>query len=479
MAIAWGGPGALFWLWIASLLAMAVKLAETTLATRFSLTAPRGRQGGSAEIVRRGMSRRLAWLAPLFAAATGLAALCWGNMIPAQTAASQVRSTVHRELGLELPLWVIAAALALAVAVVARGKVSSLGRVAARVVPLIALCYLVGALVVIALHLDQLPATVQLVIDSAFGGTAAAGGFAGATVAQALQWGLTQGIVASQAGWGSSAIAHSRAHTERPAAQGLLAMLEPCIGGFCLATVTALAILTTHSWTTKSVDSIPLQEATFYGRAVTNAEEATDETNLFNGVLRVRQGTPVGTIFFYERRATVEGVTFHLDQGPFDGALLIQQGRLADGHCTAQGKLGSCTPRQLSHVRLQGTMLHEGSGLTAAAWATGFPSGSWVVSLLLVLFAWLTAIVWHSYGSYGVTALFGDRGQRFFTVIFVGLHFVGAIWASPWLWSLAYVAALAMALPTVLSLWTLAPLVSRPLHDELAGRAQRHRPQGR
>ncbi len=243
-AIFLGGPGAVFWMWVTALFGMASKYAEAVLAVRFREVDELGNHvGGPMYYIQNGLGSRWRWLAILFSLFGALAAFGIGNTVQANTVAIAVESSLH------VPVWVSGLVMALCTGAVIIGGVRRLGAVAATLVPFMAMFYIAGALIIILLNVEQVPAALRTIIHHAFTGTAAAGGFAGATVLMAIHFGVARGLFSNEAGLGSAPIAHAAAKTNDPVHQGLIAMLGTFIDTIVVCTMTALVIILTGSWT--------------------------------------------------------------------------------------------------------------------------------------------------------------------------------------------------------------------------------------
>jgi AGCS family alanine or glycine:cation symporter len=245
-AIAAGGPGALFWMWMTGLVGMATKYSEALLSVKYRVTDPRGEQTGgpmvylAAGIRWKPLGRALGFLFALFAA---VAAFGIGNMV-------QSNSVAHAlETSFGLPGWVTGLLLAALAAAVLLGGIKSIGRFTGVLVPLMIVVYMLGTGVAILLHLDRLPEAVRLVFAGAFSGTAAVGGFTGAAVAQAIRFGVARGIFSNESGLGSAGIAAAAAQTREPARQALVSMTQTFIDTIVVCSFTGFTILTTGAWT--------------------------------------------------------------------------------------------------------------------------------------------------------------------------------------------------------------------------------------
>jgi AGCS family alanine or glycine:cation symporter len=244
-AIFLGGPGALFWLWVSGLFGMCTKYAEIVVSMHYRERDADGTmRGGAMYVLKNGL--KLPWLGAIFALLTSLAAFGIGNMVQANS----VAHALHATFGLSqsttgIVLVVLAGAVIL-------GGIKRIGKVTELLVPFMALFYLGGGIVILILHAEKLPAVFALVFESAFSGTAAAGGFAGSTIAMALRYGIARGLFSNEAGLGSAPMVHAAAQTDHPVRQGLYGIFEVFVDTLLICTVTGLVILVTDSWTTGS-----------------------------------------------------------------------------------------------------------------------------------------------------------------------------------------------------------------------------------
>ncbi|MDR2032877.1 MAG: sodium:alanine symporter family protein [Azoarcus sp.] len=247
-AILMGGPGAVFWMWITALVGMATKFCEATLAVKFREVTPDGKfVGGPMYYIKNGLGPKWKWLAALFAIFGILASFGIGNMTQANAVAANII-----ELGAAYDLSVnpvfIAVVLLIVSGVVLLGGVKRIGLVAGTLVPAMALIYVFGGLVVLVFNIDKVPGALALIFSSAFNGHAATGGFAGATLAMAIRFGVARGLFSNEAGLGSAPIAHATAIVKNPVKQGLLGMIDPFIDTLVICTISALVILVSGQW---------------------------------------------------------------------------------------------------------------------------------------------------------------------------------------------------------------------------------------
>jgi AGCS family alanine or glycine:cation symporter len=240
-AIAAGGPGALFWMWITGLVGMATKFAEAVLAVKYRVTDDRNEMaGGPMYYIERGLGWR--WLGIVFAGLTAVAAFGIGNLVQANSVADALNATFG------VPRPVSGAVIAIATALVVLGGVQSIAKTASVIVPTMIVFYMVGGIIVLAINWRALPEIAVHVFRDAFSPAAAAGGFAGATVMQGIRFGIARGVFSNESGLGSGAIAAAAARTRHPVSQGLVSMTQTFIDTLVVCSITGFAIIATGAW---------------------------------------------------------------------------------------------------------------------------------------------------------------------------------------------------------------------------------------
>ncbi|MFP4080784.1 MAG: alanine/glycine:cation symporter family protein [Ectothiorhodospira sp.] len=238
-AIALGGPGAVFWMWVVALVGMATKLAEATLGLKYRQVDPDGHvSGGVFYYIEHGLGRRWKWLALVYAVLAGVAAFGIGNMVQANTMAHAL------ETGMGVPDWVTGLVIMVLVGLVTLGGIRRIAVTAERIVPTMALIYVIGAIGILVSFYDRIPEAFAQIFTGAFSPASAMGGFAGATVGSAIRYGIARGIFSNEAGLGSASIVHAQAQN-KPFAQGLWGMWEVFVDTLVVCTMTALVILVT------------------------------------------------------------------------------------------------------------------------------------------------------------------------------------------------------------------------------------------
>ena len=353
-ALALGGPGALFWMWITALVGMATKYAEAVCAVQFREQDEDGNySGGPMYYIKNGLHKRWHWLGVAFAIFGSLAGFGIANTVQSNSV-SQVLSD-----SFSVPPLVTGLVLMVMVGAVVLGGIKRIATVASFLVPMMALSYILMCLYVIFNNLGAVPAALEYIVDSAMTGSAAAGGFAGATMWAALRFGVARGIFSNEAGLGSAPIAHAAARTDQPVQQGMIAMLGTFIDTLIVCTMTGLVIVI--------MDVLP------------------------SGI--------------------------------------------------------------------------SGASLTTMAFSNAMPGGAFIVTVALCLFAFTTMIGWSFYGERCVVFLFGTRAIMPFRVAWVVAIPVGTMIELDMVWLIADTLNAFMAIPNLIALLLLGPLVFRVTRD--------------
>lgn len=253
-AIYFGGPGALFWMWVTGLVGMATKYAEALLGVKYRQVDAKGEQSGGPMFYltagirdRYGTNGFWGFLGPFlgifFAIAAAIAAFGIGNMVQSHNVAIQLEDTFG------ISIWITAVVITLAAGAVIIGGIKSIGRFTAAFVPFMAIFYILGATVVLAVNVTAIPGAIALIVTDAFSGTAATGGFLGAGIAAAIRWGVARGIFSNESGLGTGGIAAAAARTTQPARQAMVSMTQTFIDTLVIVSFTGLVIIVTGAWT--------------------------------------------------------------------------------------------------------------------------------------------------------------------------------------------------------------------------------------
>lgn len=353
-AIALGGPGALFWMWVTGLVGMATKYGEAVLAVKYRVTDENGEMAGGPMYY---ISRGLGWnrMGSLFAVLAAVAAFGIGNMVQSHSVADAMHSTFGADK------LVVGIALSAFTAMVVLGGIKSIGKVTSVLIPMMILFYMGGALVILVMNAGKVPAALALVFEYAFSPAAASGGFAGATIMMAIRFGVARGVFSNESGLGSAPIAAAAAKTKHPVDQALVSMTQTFIDTLVVCTMTGLVII------------------------------------MFN----------------------------------WDSGL-------------------------------------NGAPLTTGAFEMGFAGGKYVVTIGIMLFAYSTILGWCYYGERSVEYLAGVKAVKPYRILFVCAVLVGTQVKLDFVWALADTFNGMMAIPNLIGLICLSPVIVRETKDYFA-----------
>jgi alanine or glycine:cation symporter, AGCS family len=455
LAIHWGGPGALFWMWLTALLGMATKFAEVTLAQRYRAVEPTRDAragtvaGGPMYYIERGLGPSWRPLALLFALLLGFTAFFTGNGVQANTVAGAF------EVSFGLAPWITGLFTASVVGAVVLGGIRRIGRVTAVLAPAMAGLYVAGALVIIILNAHMVIPTFALIFREAFAPTAGVAGTGAGALLMTLMWGVKRGLFSNEAGQGSAPIAHAAAKTDEPVSEGVVALLEPFIDTILVCTMTALVIIMTGVWK----DRVPTEIGLSGGDLVW---VQADETGIHRTTsppdpIRVEDGEAIGPIDVGWHDVVVhELFEDEAMSQPFSGVIHAKD-QVAKTH----------DDRELTS--LWGMAVVNGAPLTMLGFQRGLePIGDFghhIVLFCVLLFGISTAIAWSYYGDRCANYVFGPRAILPYRLVFVGMHFVGAVVPLSLAWTMGDVALGFVIVPNLVALVLLAPRVADMTRD--------------
>jgi len=255
-AIAIGGPGAVFWMWVSAFFGMMTKFAEVVLAIQYREKTVEGNWvGGPMYYIEKGMGSNWKWLAWIFSLFGAFAAFGIGNMVQANSVAEAMNASFG------IPHLISGIVLAIAAGAVILGGLKRIAAVTEKIVPFMAVFYMIGAIVILVLNIAEIPGSFGLIFSSAFTARAGVGGFAGATVMMAMRFGVARGVFSNEAGLGSAPIAHAAARTDHPVRQGLWGVFEVFADTIVICSFTALAIISSGVWSSGLTGSALTTEA--------------------------------------------------------------------------------------------------------------------------------------------------------------------------------------------------------------------------
>jgi AGCS family alanine or glycine:cation symporter len=255
-AIAVGGPGALFWMWMTAFVGMATKYGEVVLAVKYREVDDKGEHaGGPMYAIKNGLGKHWRWLGTAFAIFGGLAGFGIGNMVQA----NGIASAVHNAFGVDT--WVTGVVLVILTGAVVLGGIKRIGAVAEWLVPFMCIGYILCVGVILFVFADRIPDAFATIFTQAFNPTAATGGFLGSTVMMAIQKGVARGIFSNEAGLGTAGIAQAAGATSNPVFSGLIGMMGTFIDTIIVCTMTGLAIMVTGVWTSGASGAVLSSQA--------------------------------------------------------------------------------------------------------------------------------------------------------------------------------------------------------------------------
>jgi len=439
-----GGPAALFWMWMTAFLGMTTKFVEVTLSHKYRVkTADGTMAGGPMYYMEYALKAR--WLAILFAVAAVVTSFGIGNFPQINSIAAGLEGSF------DISPLVSGGVLTVILALVVVGGIHRIAQVASKLVPLMSFIYIAGALAVIIPNFGNVGPAIVAIFADVFTGTAATGGFLGASIAYAFNRGVNRGLFSNEAGLGSSSIAHSAARTDEPADEGMVALLEPFIDTIVICTLTGLVILSSGVWTQKHQNEFSRADLQIL-QGVYSDQNPAEREQLFlhlnggessvaaySGNLQVSDGRlqNAGDVTLLHARSVAEDVVFSREGAPASGTFTVTQGRLDD----------------LS-LQLQGRSLLHSVPLTSKAFATGWfgNAGEYIVSIGLLLFAFTTAIAWSYYGDRAITYLFGPAAVLPYRLVYIAGFFLAAQADTTLIWNLSAVTLFFMAMPNLVGI---------------------------
>jgi len=452
LAIWIGGPAAIFWMWITAIFGMTTKFVEVTMAHKYRTTLSDGSiSGGPMYYIEKSFNKR--WAGVLFAALMMICAIGSGNMPQINNIASVLDSTfsipkLTTGLVLGVMLWMIIA-----------GGIKRIAKIASKLVPIMAVIYFGGALVVVAENYQNIIPSFHSIFSQVFSGSAAAGGFLGASFAMSLKLGVARGLYSNEAGQGSSPIAHASAKAEHSVEQGMVSILEPFIDTIVVCSVTALVILSSGAWTQKYDNTFERSSMAIFagsyaesnskdveelGKYILDARNFTsDTTNVenFTGSLDLIDGQmQKQNVTVFHNNSIAEDVVFYQGAEPVSGLLEISDGKIAD-----------------SSVRVEGKSLIHSAELTSKAFGSGVLGiyGEYIVAIGLLLFAFSTAIAWSYYGDRSTAYIFGEGAVPWYRMIYVVCFIAAAVVDTTVIWNIAYVVVALVTIPNLIALFVL------------------------
>ncbi len=454
LAVHIGGPAAVFWMLMTAAVGMCTKFVEVTLSHKYREKAEDGSiAGGPMYYMKNKLN--MGWLAAIFAGATVLSSFGTGSLPQINSIADSLNAT----FGLDEMM--VGGVLAVLLGLVIIGGIKRIAAVTSRLVPAMAIIYFIGAFAVIFYNYQNIIPSFISIFADLFTGSAASGGFLGASIAFAFNKGVGRGLFSNEAGQGSAPIAHAAAKANQPMSEGLVAILEPFIDTIVICTITALVLLSSGVWKeklTNEFDYVDMQvlegiytDQTEDGIKQLSLHIAGKETlPVYNGELQVEDGVVQNEISFINARSLAEGVVVKQEGEKLTGTINIIDGK----------------PDNLDVV-FEGKSLVHSAPLTAEAFTRSFFGdwGKYIVSIGLLLFAFSTAISWSYYGDRAMTYLFGSGSVKYYRLVYVVAFFIASFADTTIIWTLSAIAIAVMTLPNLFGILMLSKDMKSTVSD--------------
>ena len=454
LAIWTGGPAAIFWMWITAIFGMTTKFVEVTMGHKYRTKLDDGSiSGGPMYYIEHALNMK--WAGILFAFLMMITAIGSGNMPQINNIALVMNTEfsvpkLFTGLFLGALLWVIII-----------GGIKRIASVASKIIPIMGLIYFGGALIILIENYQNIIPSFNAIFSQVFTGSAAVGGFLGASFAMSLKYGVARGLYSNEAGQGSSPIAHASSKNTS-IDQGVVSILEPFIDTIVVCSVTALVILSSGVWTEKfdttfSKTDMVILEGTYsdqenidgkyiypdhMNQLTRYVQSIESDVNEFSGIINIEDGTLLNThITVLHSRSLAENVVVknNSDKNLYSGSLNVLNGKV------------------IEPVLIEGKSLVSSAELTAKAFSQGTfgDYGGKLVAIALLLFAFSTAITWCYYGDRSTAYIFGERGVFWYRNFYVLCFILAAVIDTTIVWNIAYVVVALVSIPNLIALFVL------------------------
>lgn len=447
LAIHLGGPAALFWMLVTAMLGMTTKFVEVTLSHKYREFAADGSAaGGPMYYMKNRLNMK--WMAVLFALATIICSFGTGNM----PQINSISNAMQAAFGLHPAITGLVLAVLLAMIIL--GGIQRIAATTSRLVPLMAVIYFIGAISVIVANAENIAPSLAAIAGDIFTGSAATGGFLGASIAFAFNRGVNRGLFSNEAGQGSAPIAHAAAKADHPVSEGMVAILEPFIDTIIICMLTGLVLLSSGVWKEKHENlfqraDLVVLEGAWQESDPDHREQlfhflnpaTKSRVRPFNGRLHVEQGVIRESVTLLHARSVAEDVvlTNTTTGEAFTGILPVENGRIFNA---------------ASELQVSGRSLLHSAPLTTVAFSRGHLGelGKYIIPISLLLFAFSTAISWSYYGDRAVTFLWGVDYVRYYRVLYVLGFFAASIIDTTIIWTFSGIAIALMTIPNIIGI---------------------------
>ncbi len=464
LAIHLGGPAAIFWMLVTAALGMTTKFVEVTLSHKYREKTGDGTMAGgpmyfmkNANFELFGKKLDLRWMAALFAFATVLSSFGTGSLPQVNSIANSLFAT----FGIDKML--SGGVLAICLGLVIIGGIKRIAAVTSKLVPGMALIYFIGALAVIFYNIENIVPSFVSIFSDMFSGSAATGGFLGATIAYAFNRGVNRGLFSNEAGQGSAPIAHASAKAHEPVSEGLVAILEPFIDTIIICSLTGLVLLSSGVWNEKHENVFQNTDMTVLTKVYSESDQSDVSTLFehingkapaptFTGQLQVTNGVIGNPLSIIHARSLAENIRVSDSEGNlYSGTVSVLDGKVDDSNALV----------------FVGESLVHSAPLTTIAFTRSFFGGfgQYIVSIGLLLFAFSTAISWSYYGDRAMTYMFGSGSVVYFRVVYVIGFFLAAFTDTTIIWTLSGITIALMTIPNLIGILLLRKEMKSTLND--------------
>ena len=448
-AIHLGGPAALFWMLVTAMVGMTTKFVEVTLSHKYREKISDGSMSGgpmyfmkNADFRLLGKKVDLKWVGILFAFATVLSSFGTGSL----PQINSISNSMFSSFGIDKML--TGGILAILLGIVIIGGIKRIASITEKLVPFMAVVYIIGAFSVIIFNYQNIVPSFISIFAEVFSGSAAVGGFLGASISFAISRGVNRGLYSNEAGQGSAPIAHASAKTNEPVSEGLVAILEPFIDTIIICTITGLVLLSSGVWNEKLENTFAQADLIFLDKVYSEDNEnnvkdlfnylnGNSGISMYNGSIDVIDGKYSQEISILHARSIAEDILFYdNNEEIFNGTLDIIDGKVQND------------------IIVKGKSLVHSAPLTAIAFDRGFFGnyGNYIVSIGLLLFAFSTAISWSYYGDRAMTFLFGAGSVLYYRIIYVIGFFVASFADTTVIWNVSLITIALMTVPNLIGL---------------------------
>jgi AGCS family alanine or glycine:cation symporter len=453
LAVHLGGPAALFWMLMTAMIGMTTKFVEVTLSHKYRDKAPDGSiLGGPMYYMHKRLNIKLPsgkliktgkWMGVIFAVAAVFSSFGTGSLPQINSISNSMFETFS------IPHMLTGAVLTVLLAFVILGGIKRIAKVTQTLVPVMAIIYFVGAFLVIAYNYENILPSLASIVSDVFTGASATGGFLGATVAFAINRGVTRGLFSNEAGQGSAPIAHAAARAHEPVSEGLVSLLEPFIDTIIICMLTGLTLLASGVWNQKFDNRFQMadlevlagvyEDDTATGRTLLgNHINNNEKVNLFSGVVQIENGKVLNDVSMIHSRSLADNVRILQGGQPYNGSLTITNGKviIKDG------------------IQIYGESLLHSAPLTTVAFSRSWLGdyGKYIVSIGILLFAFSTAISWSYYGGTAMTYLFGTKSIIWYNLIYALGFFMASFMDTTIIWIFSGITIALMTIPNLVGI---------------------------